>query len=530
MEDPRVFIESIIENIPDMIFVKEAKSLKFVRFNRAGENLLGIPREEMYGKSDYDFFPKDEADFFTSKDREVLAGGRVVEIPEEPLHTQQGQRWLHTRKVPVLDDDGNPLYLLGISTDITESRQAKQELAETKRRLLESEKATLEARLRETQRLESLGIMAGGIAHDFNNFLVPILSNASLLKETVSENQRDHQRIEAILNASQQASELIQHLLAYAGTGETFKKIQNLEKIINEVTAILGIETRQSVTLSIELEEDIPPIMADGAQLRQLLLNLLTNALDAIESRPGRINLRLRVAQSDDPLFSELSPLDSSTTSQDYLLLEVEDTGCGIPPDIRKRIFDPFFSTKPNGHGLGLAAVHGIVKGHGGTISVESKKEQGTCMRVLLRAARGSTVQEGKAVNEPRQHSFTQSRVLVIDDQQAVLQSAEDALTFLGYTVTTAESGEEGIEKIMAEPSGFDLVLLDLTMPTMSGEETLERILDIRLDLPIVLSTGFLKQDAVQRIPAKQLAGVLAKPYTLHDLEKVLIEALQSTQ
>ena len=521
------FLERIVENIPDMIFVKDAEALRFVRFNRAGEHLLGIPREEMYGKNDYDFFPKEEADFFTAKDREVLAGGKPVDIAEEPLHTQSGERWLHTRKVPILDDDGTPRYLLGISTDITERRQAEKDLAETRDLLQQRESEAMEARLRETQRLESLGIMAGGIAHDFNNLLVPMLGNASLAVELIPEGHPARGMIDSILVAAAQASELTHHLLAYAGTGQVFMEPLDLERIINEVTAILGMDTRQTVGLQVELESTLPQIYADSAQIRQLLLNLLTNAIDAVGIGPGLVKLRAQHVVPGEDLLAEAWPLDVLSSGQEYIVLEVEDNGCGMAPEVQQRIFEPFFSTKESGHGLGLAAVHGIVKGHGGVLTVDSEVGRGTCMRVVLQVVEADhCIEDGADGNRALPGDQAQRCVLVIDDQELVLEVAEHGLKHMGCKVLTAATGQAGVDLFQSDPDAIDLVLLDMTMPDLGGEEVLGKLLEIRQELPVVLSTGHLAQDALRQIPMERLAGILPKPYTLRQMEDVITKGL----
>jgi two-component system, cell cycle sensor histidine kinase and response regulator CckA len=523
------FIESIIENIPDMIFVKDAVDLRFVRFNRAGEKLLGISREEMYGKTDYDFFPKKEADFFTAKDREVLAGGKSVDIAEEPLHTQSGERWLHTRKVPILDDDGTPRYLLGISTDITERRRAESELAEARALLQQREREALEAKFRESQRLEKLGVMAGGIAHDFNNLLVPMLGNASLASETIAEGHPAQGLIKSILVAATQASELINLLLAYAGSGQGFKESLDLGKIVNEVIAILGMDTRQSVPLQVELEDGLPSIYADSAQIRQLLLNLLTNGIDAVGKEFGLVNFRARELLPGDELFDELYSPDARSSDQKYIVLDVEDNGCGMTGEIQQRIFEPFFSTKESGHGLGLAAVHGIVKGHCGALRVNSVEGQGTCIRVALPSVK-SDVSVVEQVDSEVDIDLEpgRKRVLVIDDQEFVRDLAEQALAHLGFVVICASGGLEGIRMFEAASQDIDLVLLDMTMPDLGGEEVLKRLLELRPEISVVLSTGYLEQDALKRISMERLAGVLPKPYNLQQLEKVIARWLQA--
>jgi two-component system cell cycle sensor histidine kinase/response regulator CckA len=522
------FVESIVENIPDMIFVKDATELRFVRFNRAGEELLGLPREEMYGKNDYDFFPKDEADFFTEKDREVLAGGKPVDIHEEPLHTQNGVRWLHTRKVPILGEDGAPRYLLGISTDITERRQAEQDLAEARELLRQREREALEAKLRETQRLESLGVMAGGIAHDFNNLLVPVLGNASLALETLPEDHPARAMLESISLAAQQASELTRHLLAYAGGGQVFMEPLDIAEVVGELLLILGVDTRQSVDLEVELQDHLPPIYGDSSQIRQLLLNLLTNAIDAVGDGPGVVRLRAQLMLQDDDLLDVDWTSGGPAPSQDYVLLEVEDTGCGMDPDTQQRIFDPFFSTKQSGHGLGLAAVHGIVKGHVGVLKVESDLGRGTCIGVALPVSAEPLLGMAIAEEIVMPSKVDRHLVLVVDDQALVREVARHGLEHLGCEVIEAANGAEAVQVFETHHAKVELVLLDMTMPNMSGDAVLERLFQIRQDIPVIISSGHLEQDALKRLPVDRLVGFLQKPYTLAELRQVVTRGLRT--
>ncbi|MDO9017685.1 MAG: ATP-binding protein [Deltaproteobacteria bacterium] len=386
------FLDSIIENIPDMIFVKDAEELRFVRFNRAGEALLGFERANLLGKNDHDFFPRAEADAFTRRDREVLAGRSVVDIPAEPIHTRlRGMRTLHTKKIPVLAADGTPRYLLGISEDITEREQMR-------------------AALTQSERLASLGMLSAGIAHEINNPLAYVAGNLHVIERDTKAVLRIVEAYEAGLEALAEAAperaarvaelaeqtdfpyvrenlpavlartrdgvrritRIVDALRSLARTDRTGAAPSDLAELAN---ASLEVVRGRLARRGVEVETDwslAPTVYCVPTLLSQVLLNLLTNAMYAVESAHpdggGRIRLASRPAAG------------GGTT------VEVTDNGCGIAPSDRGQIFDPFFTTKPvgEGTGLGLSITHNIIASHGGSIEVESAPDGGTCFRIQL--------------------------------------------------------------------------------------------------------------------------------------------------
>ena len=578
-QDDQLFLESIVENIPDMIFVKEAEELRFVRFNGAGERLLGISAEEMYGKNDYDFFPADEARFFTEKDREVLAAGKVVDIPFEPIHTAHGLRWLHTRKVPLKGPDGQPAFLLGISTDITESHQTQEELRVllenfpgavwkvdleservqriageavmteemvlqtaragrdheinagdssfecrvehletggelvvaldvTERRRLETER--MQSELRELQRMESLGLLAGGIAHDFNNLLVGMLGNASLALERVTLDSEARQALERLQRAAHRASDLSRQMLAYSGRGHFVVKCVDVSTAVAEMSELLRSSIGRQVALELQLPPDVGAVQADVTQFNQLMMNLITNASDAIGDRPGTISVTASTIRIGEDFRSDWLAKDLVPGS--YVAVTVTDDGCGMDEATRARMFDPFYTTKDSGHGLGLAAALGIVRGHHGAVQVHSSLGKGTSIRVLLPS---SARQADPTIDAPSPApQVLGGRVLIIDDEPAVREFSTAALEYNGFDVTTAESGDAALT--LEGP--FDVVVLDLTMPGMSGLDTL-RALHLRWPgLPVVLSSGFDQTEATRELGPGEVRSFLQKPYALRDL------------
>ncbi len=354
LQDSQKLISAIVENIPDMIFVKDAASLRFVRLNKAGERLLGYRSDDLLGKSDYDFFPEEEAAFFTAKDREVLQDGGVLDIPEESIATRtQGKRILHTRKVPILSETGEPQYLLGISADITEQKRAEQE------------RRSLEAQVQQAQKLESLGVLAGGIAHDFNNLLCGILMNADLVKASLPPGSDAAAGIEGVLQSTLQAAALTRQMLAYAGKGAFAFREVDLNSVVMETRSLIQTSLSKKAMLACELGQDLGAVEGDASQLRQIVMNLVLNASEALGDKPGTIRIETANARCDRDVLSRFD-LDSALPEGRYVRLSVSDSGCGMDAETRAKVFDPFFSTKFAGRGLGLAAMLGIVRSHKG--------------------------------------------------------------------------------------------------------------------------------------------------------------------
>jgi PAS domain S-box-containing protein len=354
------FLASIVEHIPNMIFVKDAQNLRFVRFNRAGEDLLGYSRDELLGKNDYDFFPKEEADFFTAKDREVLGNGRVEDIPEEPIKTRfKGERVLHTIKIPLLDDQGEPQFLLGISEDVTDRMRAE----EAQRQAEAKERDVMER----TDRLNSIGLLAAGMAHEINNPLQGMMSHMSLIKKALPVGSPGRKNADLVLEGIESISALVHRLLSLGTEEHEFTESTGDGRQALEFVAQL-VESQLS-RARIKLEVRIAPgplrvAMAEKA-LVQVLLNLIINARDAMPDG-GTMTLEA---------FA-VSP---------WICLTVRDTGVGIAKEAMGKLFTPFYTTKGGaGVGLGLSVAASLVRSFGGEVEVESEWGRGSCFTVRV--------------------------------------------------------------------------------------------------------------------------------------------------
>ena len=498
---------SVIENIQDVFYRSDLKGWLLMG-SPSGAKMFGYDTvDEMIGLPLDSFWPDPRgprANFLA----QIKATGSVKDF-EAVLKRNDGTTFDASFTTHFYyDDKGNFLGTEGIIRDITERKRA------------EEERSNLEAQMREVQKLESLGVLAGGIAHDFNNLLMAILGNADLALLSLTPAAPAHQHLVEIVNASQRAADLCRQMLAYSGKGRFVLGRYDLSDIVQEMAHMLQVSVSKKATLRYQFATDLPPVEADATQLRQVVMNLITNASDALGDASGVIEVSSGVMECDRAYLSE-SYLDDKLPEGRYVYLEVSDTGCGMDAETRSRIFDPFFTTKFTGRGLGLAAVLGIVRGHQGAVKVHSEPGKGTTFRILFPAAEWTPADRTR-ITEQSILPPGGGTILLIDDDQYVLDVGSRMLERLGYTVLMASDGQEGLEVFRERAAEIDCVLLDLTMPRLSGEEVFREIRRIRTDVPVVLSSGYNEQDVTQRFVGQGLAGFAQKPYTLEKLREIL--------
>jgi len=406
--------------------------------------------------------------------------------------------------VPVKGVEGTSLY--GIGQDVTERKRLREKVLQS-------------------QKLESLGVVAGGVAHDFNNLLMGIMGYADLALEELAAGSSAADNVRQLRAVAQRAAQLTQQMLAYSGKGRFVNKAIDLSKAVREMSPLLEAALTSHNVLELDLASGLPAMEGDPGQINQVIMNLIHNAAEAYGDKGGviRVCTGERIYRTGELSASYLYE-DQEPGS--YVFLEVSDQGCGIDLDHRQRIFDPFFTTKFTGRGLGLAAVLGIVRGHRGAIILESAPDKGSCFRVLFPAG-GS--KNAAAEQEPEQlppGQMLQGTVLVVDDKADVREVATVMLSRAGMRVLSAADGSEALDIFSAMADEIDVVLLDLTMPGMDGEEVLEELKKRHCRAPVVLSSGYTQQHINKRLNNKEVAAFIQKPYRKHELLNCLQEVM----
>jgi PAS domain S-box-containing protein len=430
---------------------------------------------------------------------ELASGERDFGAVEARIITKAGEeRWLNFRLRTLRGAEAGAVHVVGAARDITERVRAEQE------------QHRLEMRLRETQRLESLGRLAGGIAHDFNNVLTVILGNTELAAEELESGTLKPARLGRVRAAARYAAGLTEQILTYSGKAAMALEPLDLSVMVAEMLDLLRASVSEKVTVETQLPSDPPAIEGDITQLRQVLVNLVSNASEALGAEGGLVRVRTGTEQlSQGDLAELLGSADARPGA--YVFLEVSDTGEGLAPEERDRIFEPFYSTRGSGRGRGLAAVLGIVRAHGGVIRIESKAGRGATFRILL--PRSTRRVQPRADSPDAVRVVGRGRVLVVDDDEAVLEVAQEFLRRSGFEVRGARGGQAAVDVLREHPDDFDAVVLDLVMPDLSGEQTFLALRELRPDLPVVLASGYDREQAAARFTARGIADFVRKPY-----------------
>jgi signal transduction histidine kinase/ActR/RegA family two-component response regulator len=418
---------------------------------------------------------------------------------------------------------------LGFTFASQEVAQLGDELRRTSQALArrEEEQRKTEESLRNTQRIESLGVLAGGIAHDFNNLLAAVLGNLNLAQMRLEPDNPAQRPLGQAEKAVHRATELTRQMLAYSGRSHFVVKPLNLNLTVQEMSHLLHVTLSKKTTLKLDLAPELPPVMADVAQLQQVVLNLVTNAAEAIGTQEGTISLRTHAKDLEGSALEALCP-NQGLEAGPYAILEVTDTGCGMEPEVLERIFDPFYTTKLTGHGLGLSAMHGILKIHRAGIHIQSEPDAGTTFKILFPATE-ETLPGALNVGFGPKQTF-QGLALVADDEPMVLEFAAAALESMGFDVILARDGAEAVARFQENPEGIRLAILDLTMPRMDGLEAFAELRRLRPALPVILSSGYDADATAHRLMDQGQAWFLPKPYPMSEFRRVVCKAMASAE
>jgi PAS domain S-box-containing protein len=473
----------LAENAGDLVAELNAEGL-YEYASPSYQTVLGYAPDELLGTDPFDRVHPDDCKKIRASTKRVITSG----IPETKIYRTRRRdgewRWVEAYGRAFETPSGST-HLLVVIRDITERQRA------------EEEQRKLETQMQQTQKLESLGVLAGGIAHDFNNLLLPILGNARLAEAELEPDSSARRFIERVETAGLRASELTNELLAYAGRGKLTTQRLNVGQLLRETAELLRTAISRKVELRYELPDFLPPIEGDPAQLRQVILNLITNASEAIGDEPGVVTLTAGTINADRAYLGT-THLGLELPQGSYVYVEVRDTGCGMDEETKAKIFDPFFTTKFAGRGLGLAALLGIVRAHWGTLKVESQPGQGTAFRLLFPRAAGSQEAVAEEVARPLEWHGS-GTVLVVDDEEVVRELLEEVIRRCGMSVVTAKDGREAVERFREHEPEIDVVVLDVTMPEIGGVDAFLEIRKIRPDARVDTEKGTLRIGSQER-------------------------------
>jgi PAS domain S-box-containing protein len=513
------FQATLLESVRESIVATDLQG-SILYWGKGAEDLYGYREDEVLGRNVTIIAPATDKQEEEKRMRIVNETG--VWSGQYEQQRKDGTRFIAETVISLMyDENGNKIGFIGVDRDITDR------IAEEENRL------KLERQIQHAQKLESLGVLAGGIAHDFNNILMAILGNADLALLELSPLAPALPHIQQITIAARRASELSKQMLAYSGKGKFVVDIIDLNNFIEEMAHLLSVSVSKNVVLKYNFAENLPPIEGDITQIRQVIMNLITNASEAIGQKSGFIVISTGAMDCDNTYLSEFNPVFRPTSDTPlpegmYVYFEVTDTGCGMTKDTMDKMFDPFFTTKFTGRGLGMAAVLGIMRGHSGALKVYSEVGKGTTFKVLFPVSTSiPSVTNALTEKQSLHHHPLSGTVLVVDDEETVRTIAKKFLMVMGLDVITAEDGRVALELYKKNADRICFVLLDMTMPHMDGEQTFRELRRINKDVKVILCSGYNEQETTQRFVGKGLAGFVQKPYQIADIKKMITKILQ---
>lgn len=505
--------EQTFDSVPDLISIIDTQHT-ISRVNRSMADRCGLKPQELIGRKCY------EVVHGLTKPPPFCAHVRMMQDGlehAEELEEKCLNGFFHVTVSPLHDSDGRIKSCVHVARDISDRKKD------------EEERLKMQQQFQQTQKLESLGVLAGGIAHDFNNILTIILGHCYIVKEDIDSGMTDKTHVQQIENAANRAADLCRQMLAYSGNSPRFNEKINLWLLIDEIVKMLQSAIKKNVTIQLDLKRDVPGISGDNAQLQQVVMNLIINAAEAIGDKNGTIRVDLRKI-IEKPGVANADFMGNAIPAGQYACLEVSDNGCGMDDDTCKRIFEPFFTTKFTGRGLGLSAVLGIIKSHGGAMQLTSIPGVGTSFRVYLPLLDSTDVSEPVQTFEPAPVARASGTVLLVDDEEVLRTIGLELLKSAGYSVMVASNGREALDIFSEQSSGIDLILLDLIMPVMGGLEAYHGLRAMDAAVPIILCSGHGVDGVMKNIVADKNVYGIQKPYKPGQLQSMIFDLLDKTE
>jgi PAS domain S-box-containing protein len=500
LRDSEAKFSKAFHRSPMLMTISSIEDGRYQEVNDAFVHITGYKKEEAIGVTSIEMGLISD----TERQRivnELKTAGRVHNLELE-LRKADGSKLICLYSGEVIEVEGKP-RLLSIASDVTDQKRT-------------------EKHLRDVQKRESIGNLAGGIAHDFNNILFPIMGMSELLIEDLPENSPERENAEEILKAGKRGSDLVKQILAFSRQTEHKIIPMRIQSVLKEAIKLL----RSTIPSNIQIEQNIPTdvglMMADPTQIHQVFMNLITNAYHAVENTNNA-----KISVDLEKIW--LNTNDALDPGQ-YALLTISDNGCGIAPGIMDRIFEPYFTTKEQGKGtgLGLAMVHGIIKDHKGDIKVSSELGKGTAFKVyfpLLDHTERTNVQKDITTEKGGTE-----KILLVDDEESIARLEKQMLERLGYSVTACFSSLDALNIFQADPSAYNLVITDMTMPKMTGDQLAEKLISLRRDLPIVICTGYSEKMDDEKSKAIGFKGLLMKPVVKIEMAQMVRKVLDESK
>lgn len=500
---------ALLDSIPDLIFYKDPKGV-YLGCNKAFESFAGCTEKDLVGLTDLDIFPKEVGEFFRKMDREMMSQG-TARRNEELVDYPDGRKvLLDTLKTPFYDQSGNLLGLIGISRDITYQKQS------------EEERKKLELQLHQAQRMEAIGQLAGGIAHDFNNLLTVITGYSEIIKVKLQPESNFQNYIDQILTAGERAAELTNGLLTFSRKQVMRTRPLDLCDLAQGLKKMLRRLIPEDVDFSTQLFDKPLIVMADGGQLEQVLMNLVTNAKDAMP-KGGKLTIGLSPVE----MRERFEHAHGMGKPGKYACISITDTGHGMDAETREKIFEPFFTTKEvgKGTGLGMAIIYGIICQHNGYVTVASEPETGTTFQIYLPLMET----DERSINESKQEELPAGgteTVLLAEDDPAVRDLHSMMLEEAGYTVIGALDGSDALDKFFSHEMKVDILVSDVIMPKLDGKRLIEKIREVRPEMKVLFMSGYTKDLFVQRGILDKEFNFLSKPVSANELLKAVRDIL----
>ncbi len=522
----------LFEEAIDGIVLADAETGEILDCNLAICQLVGMEKSELIGKSQKILHPPLDAQGQFSTTFKQQLEDKDGEVIETQVMTKTGEIKEVAIKANLLELGGRKV-LQGMFRDITGKKQAERELVKHRNHLEKmvkertDELSAVYERLHQAQKMEAIGTLAGGIAHDFNNILGAIIGYTELAKDDIPEDSFAKDKLEQVLKAAQRAKEMIQQILTFSRKTKEEQKMVLFGDIIEEAVKFLRSTLPATIDISLSIQKKLSPIKANPTQLHQVIMNISTNAAYAMREKGGELKIELREINhypgGGSGAIGSLAP-------GKYQHLVISDTGHGMDPDTLKRIFEPYFTAKKTGEGtgMGLAVVHGIVKGHGGEITVDSQLGQGTTFHVFLPVTHEKeTLEKDQKTEQVSPSLLGSERILFVEDEQMLRELGREMLHKLGYQITTAANGAQALEYFQKSPNQFDLVVTDMAMPRLTGLQLAEECKKIKPGIPVILCTGFSDQVDVENFETLGIEAFAMKPLRMQEIAKIIRRILK---